>query len=138
MSRFLCHDPGAQLAVQNKEGGYTLYSNYQQPPVAVLGVYHWLPKLQVALLAEQSQAEALATIYQNMRLTLGLTLFTTLLCTLIAILVTRRIAVPLERLTTAAVRMAGGDLDQSVVIERQDELGDLAAAFNAMARQLAS
>ena len=71
-----------------------------------------------------------------MGLTLGLTLFTALLCTLVAILVTRRIAVPLEHLTTAAVRMAGGDLDQSVAIERQDELGDLATAFNAMARQL--
>ena len=127
---------GAQLAVLDKAGGYALYDNYQQPPVAVLGVYHWLPKLQVALLAEQSQAEAFAAIYQSMGLTLGLTLLTALVCTLVAILVTRRIAVPLERLTAAAVRMAGGDLDQSVVIERQDEMGDLAAAFNAMARQL--
>jgi hypothetical protein len=50
---------GAQLAVGKKEGGYALYRNYQQPPVAVLGVYHWLPKLQVALLAEQSQAESI-------------------------------------------------------------------------------
>ena len=132
----LVRTQGAQLAVQNQEGGYALYDNYQQPPVAVLGVYHWLPKLQAALLAEQSQAEAFAAIYQSMGLTLGLTLFTALLCTLIAILVTRRIAVPLERLTTAAVRMAGGDLDQSVAIERQDELGDLAAAFNAMARRI--
>ena len=127
---------GAQLAVQKKQGGNALYNNYQQPPVAVLGVYRWLPGLQAALLAEQSQAEAFAAIYQNMRLTLGLTLFTALLCTLFAILVTRRIAVPLEHLTAAAVRMASGDLDQKVSIERQDELGDLAAAFNAMARQL--
>ena len=32
--------------------------------------------------------------------------------------------------------MADGDLNQSVAIQRQDELGDLATAFNAMARQL--
>ncbi len=127
---------GAQLAVQNKESGYALYGNYQQPPVSVLGVYRWLPKLQVALLAEQSQAEAFAALYQNMGLTLGLTLVTGLLSTLFAILVTRRIAIPLEYLTAAAVRMANGDLDQSVAIERPDELGDLAAAFNAMGQQL--
>jgi len=126
---------GARLAIQNQEG-YAVYDNYQPPPVSVLGVYHWLPKLQVALLAEQSQAEAFAALYQNMGLILGLTLVTGLLSTLAAILVSSRIAVPLERLTAAAVRMAGGDLDQSVVIERQDELGDLANAFNAMGRQL--
>jgi hypothetical protein len=55
---------GFQLAEQGKQGGYALYNNYQQPPVAVLGVYHWLPELQAVLLAEQSQAEVFAAIYQ--------------------------------------------------------------------------
>ena len=127
---------GSQQAVDQQADGYALYDNYQEPPVAVLGVYHWLPKLQVALLAEQSQAEAFAALYQSLQLTLGLTLFTAMLCTLAAILVTRHIAVPLERLTAAAVRMAGGHLDQPVAIARRDEIGDLATAFNTMARQL--
>ena len=127
---------GAELAVENQASSYGLYENYQQPSVPVLGVFHWLPELQVALIAEQSQSEVFATILQNTGLTLGLTIFTALVCALVALLVTRRIAGPLENLTTAAVRMAGGDLNQSVAIQRQDELGDLATAFNAMARQL--
>jgi signal transduction histidine kinase/DNA-binding response OmpR family regulator len=127
---------GVQKALQSKDGGYALYENYQQPPVSVLGVYHWLPALRLALVAEQSQSEAFNAIFQNMGLTLGLTFFTALLCALIAVLVARSFAEPLERLTAAATRMTGGDLDQRVVINRKDELGNLAAAFNAMARQL--
>jgi PAS domain S-box-containing protein len=127
---------GARRALLEKTDGYALYANYQKPPAAVLGVFHWLPRLRVALLAEQNQAEAFATTYQSMGLIVGLTLITALLGTLAAILVARRIAGPVERLTTAAVGMAGGNLAQSVAVERQDELGDLATAFNTMARQL--
>lgn len=127
---------GAQQAMQRQQAGYAFYSNYQQPPVAVLGAYRWLPRLQVALLAEQSQDEAFAAIYQSLYINLGLTLVTALSSTLFAILVSRRISIPLEHLTAAATRMAGGDLKQNIAIERQDELGDLATAFNTMARQL--
>ncbi len=127
---------GIERAIQNQQRGYAVYKNYQQPAVSVLGVYRWLPRLQLALLAEQSQDEAFAAIYQSLYLNLGLTLLTGLCSAVAAILVTRRISIPLERLTAAAARMAAGDLKQSIQIERQDELGDLAAAFNTMARQL--
>lgn len=48
-----------------------------------------------------------------------------------------RILRPVENLTAAAERMAHGDLNVRVPVESQDELGQLAEAFNTMASSLA-
>lgn len=47
-----------------------------------------------------------------------------------------RLVKPLEQLTDAARRLAGGDLSQRVVVARTDEIGQLAGAFNSMAEGL--
>jgi signal transduction histidine kinase len=48
----------------------------------------------------------------------------------------RAILGPLERLTWAARRIEGGDLDPTVPVASRDEMGELAAAFNSMAAGL--
>lgn len=48
----------------------------------------------------------------------------------------RSILAPLERLTRAARKMEGGDLDVTVPVSSRDEVGQLAAAFNSMGRGL--
>jgi len=64
-----------------------------------------------------------------------------LIASLVAVVVTlatsSRILRPVERLTEAARRMEKGDLSVRVDIESEDEIGQLAHAFNAMARSLA-
>ncbi len=64
-----------------------------------------------------------------------------LLAGLAAVIVTfatsSRILRPIERLTEAARRMEKGDLSVRVDIESEDEIGQLAHAFNAMASSLA-
>jgi signal transduction histidine kinase len=49
----------------------------------------------------------------------------------------RRILAPVEALTAAVQRMEAGDLSQRVEVTSQDEIGELAQAFNAMADGLA-
>jgi signal transduction histidine kinase len=49
----------------------------------------------------------------------------------------RRILAPVKSLTAAAQRMAAGDLTQRVAVTTDDEIGDLARAFNRMADGLA-
>ena len=49
----------------------------------------------------------------------------------------RRILGPVEALTAAAVQMESGDLTQRVQVQTQDEIGELARAFNSMAGGLA-
>ena len=56
--------------------------------------------------------------------------------TLLGIGLSRRLARPVHRLEEAALAMAGGDLQQQVPVETPDELGELAIAFNVMAREV--
>jgi signal transduction histidine kinase len=56
---------------------------------------------------------------------------------LISLFVSRRITAPLEELTDAAEDVAGGNLAVRVSPRANDEVGALAAAFNAMADRLA-
>ncbi|RIL07716.1 hypothetical protein DCC79_14585 [bacterium] len=50
----------------------------------------------------------------------------------------RRITRPIRDLTNAARAVAGGDFDQSLTVRTGNEIEDLAAQFNDMARQLAA
>jgi two-component system, OmpR family, sensor histidine kinase BaeS len=56
---------------------------------------------------------------------------------LISLLVSRRITAPLEELADAAEDAAGGNLEVRVAARGDDEVGALAAAFNAMSDRLA-
>jgi signal transduction histidine kinase len=56
---------------------------------------------------------------------------------LLSFLVARRITAPVRALTTAARRMASGDLNQRVTVHASDEIGELGNAFNTMASSLA-
>ncbi|MGQ0520775.1 MAG: diguanylate cyclase domain-containing protein [Actinomycetota bacterium] len=49
----------------------------------------------------------------------------------------REVLRPVARLRDSAGRLAAGDLDHRVEVERADEIGDLAATFNAMAEVVA-
>ena len=59
-----------------------------------------------------------------------------IVATLLGIGLSRRLARPVHRLEEAALAMAGGDLQQQVPVETPDELGELAIAFNVMAREV--
>jgi len=48
----------------------------------------------------------------------------------------RRIVAPVRALARAAQRVSDGDLSQRLPVKSQDELGEMATAFNAMAAQL--
>jgi signal transduction histidine kinase len=51
-------------------------------------------------------------------------------------LVARRVIAPIERLQQAAARVRGGALDERVEVTSNDEVGQLAGAFNAMTASL--
>ena len=55
---------------------------------------------------------------------------------LLASFLARQITAPVRRLTQAANNMSAGDLRQRVAVSNQDELGELASAFNHMAERL--
>ena len=80
--------------------------------------------------------EAFATIYSSMA-SLVLLLLTWLTCAFVAaLLLSRRMTIPIQTLMMGAARIGSGDLDQKLSIRTGDELEALSDQFNQMAAQL--
>jgi signal transduction histidine kinase len=60
-----------------------------------------------------------------------------LVAVLMGVLLARTLTRPLQALTQATQRVASGQLGQEVKVNSSDEIGELAAAFNQMSRELA-
>ncbi len=127
---------GAIAALETKSNGSGVYDNYRKDPRTVIGVYHWLPGLEVALLAEQEQSEALQGVRQSISINVVVTLGLVGLAVLAGLFVTRGIADPLANLAETATQIAAGDLDRTVTMKREDEIGKLGQAFNGMIAQV--
>ena len=114
--------------------GQSTYNNYNGVPV--VGVYRVIPRLDVIMLTEQYTAEAFAGAQQQIVIALSLALLAAAVAAAGAYLVTRWIARPIVNLTGTATRIASGDLGQTAIVERDDEIGTLARTFNSMTAQL--
>jgi signal transduction histidine kinase len=125
--------PGIKAALSG-ENTERLDDNYADVPV--IGVYHWIPKLGLALVAEQAQEEAFAPTDNVTAAIVGATLGVALVTAVIAAVVTRQITRPIVQLTESALNIAEGDMEQHVPVESQDEIGILAYVFNRMAADL--
>jgi adenylate cyclase len=84
------------------------------------------------------EADFMEQIHASTRSTIWLCLGAATLATVLGIYTSRWITKPILRLSQASQAIAEGDLEQRVVVDRQDELGILALSFNKMAAQLKS
>lgn len=128
------HTHGVKAALATRDSGSGVYNDYRGIPI--IGVFRWLPEVQVVLLAEQDQAEAFAPTYTAVAINGGVTVAAVLVAGVAALFITRSIASPLVHLADIARRIAGGNLTLAAPIEREDEVGTLARAFNSMTGQL--
>jgi methyl-accepting chemotaxis protein len=125
---------GANAALQDLTNGAGTYDGYRGVPV--IGAYHWLPDLQVALLVEQARSEALGASIATLGLNTVVTIIGVLIAILVGLLVTRGIATPLANLAETATQIASGDLEHVADVEQEDEIGTLGQAFNGMTTRL--
>ncbi|RLD11343.1 MAG: hypothetical protein DRI56_01235 [Chloroflexota bacterium] len=125
---------GVNTAVDEQTNGSGLYEDYRGIPV--IGVYHWMPKLQAALLVEQNQTEIFAQISNIALTSLAVAIASILLSLGGSLLITRSIANPLSILVETASQIAAGELEHTAEVIRKDEIGTLAQAFNQMTTQL--
>ncbi len=126
--------PQVQRVAQNwfPEAGF--YTSYAGRPV--LGVYRWVAPLGAVLVAEQSLDEAYQGLRNTFTLNVWVALFSVVVSIIAGLFITQDIMEPLGRLAMVAQRVAGGDLEQRVGLERQDEIGRVASAFDGMTSQL--
>ena len=83
-----------------------------------------------------SFASELRILRQTRNAILGLGILTLIGALLWVRIHVSRLAHPIRALAQGAEAVARGDLERRIPVERQDELGDLAAAFNSMAESL--
>lgn len=125
---------GVTVAIREKTFGTATYQNYTD--TTVIGVYRWIPELQVALVAESHQAEALRTSTTVFQTTLGLIIVTVLAAVILAFIITQGITSPITALVEVADKISHGNLTLQVENTQQDEIGVLGQAFNAMTERL--
>jgi signal transduction histidine kinase/DNA-binding response OmpR family regulator len=75
-------------------------------------------------------------ISQARRTIRNVTVMVVLLAIGMTVFLVRRIVNPVEQLVAATERVASGDLDKPVMINTNDEIGDLGASFNKMTQDL--
>jgi signal transduction histidine kinase len=102
----------------------------------VIGVYHWMPDLGIAIVTEQEILESFQSILTNIMVNLGIALVALILAVGSALLLVRDIANPLVRLVETTTQIAGGDIEQEAEVSQVNEIGALALAINSMTSQL--
>jgi GAF domain-containing protein/HAMP domain-containing protein len=122
------------IAALAGDSGTGLYDNYHGLPV--IGAYRWLPGLNVALLVEQPQAAAFATISTMLIANGSIALLVAVVSVVVALRISRGISDPLAELVETTGQIAGGNLNLAAKVGRMDEVGALARAFNGMTAQL--
>ncbi|HQU29972.1 MAG: PAS domain S-box protein [Planctomycetia bacterium] len=126
---------GAKQCVAGINGfdakGYKDYSG-----LTVLGVWHWLPEFNLGVIAEIDRDEGYGPAYNLKYVVASVLLIIAFPTVIVAYIIGRKTSVPIIKLDEVAKKMASGDLTQRVDIKREDEIGELADSFNAMAKFL--
>ena len=126
--------PGANEAIDSQANGSGIYSNALGDQV--IGVYHWMPELQVALMAEENRSEALAPLATTLSVYLAVIAIAVLAAGGLSLSITGNISNAIGELVQTSQRLSTGELSLQARVVRNDEIGALARAFNSMAGQL--
>ncbi|HEX6289045.1 MAG TPA: HAMP domain-containing protein, partial [Herpetosiphonaceae bacterium] len=129
------HSPGIDRGLAGEQGTGT-YTNYQTPPVSVIGAYRWIPALRAALLAEIDEHEAQQHFMHTAGLSSALAGMAALVAVLIGLFMATRISRPIAALAQAAREITAGGRSQQVAIAERGEIAVLARAFNRMTVRL--
>lgn len=119
-------------ALKNEEG---VMQAYDYRGIAVLSSFGRIKTegLDWVIVAELDYEEATSSIYSIRNNILLMTVLTALLFFIITYMISSKITRPIKQLKKAAVELGEGRLSSLVGIESNDEIGELAEAFNSMA-----
>ncbi|RKZ39022.1 MAG: guanylate cyclase [Gammaproteobacteria bacterium] len=133
-ARYLNRHYGNFAQIHRSEQNY--FSHLGQRQLVHVSPFHNQFDLDWLIVVVVPEADFLERIQANTYNTLLLTLIALVLATLIGVLTSKWIVQPILRLNEVAKKLSGGKWDQTLPVERSDELGELAYSFNSMAKQL--
>ena len=125
---------GIDAAIQSATGGSGVYNGAMG--TSVIGIYRWLSPLGTVLSVEQDLSEAFRAVWVTTGVNVVIALAAVVLAVVASLSMTRSIADPIVDLADTATQISSGALDRTANVERQDEIGALAQAFNSMTAQL--
>jgi nitrate/nitrite-specific signal transduction histidine kinase len=128
------HTQGIDKAIHDGTSGSGVYSD--ATGTSVIGVYRWLSPLDAVLSVEQDLSEAFRAVWLTTGVNLVIALAAVALAVAASLSLTRSIADPIIDLADTATQISKGALERMARVERQDEIGALAQAFNSMTAQL--
>jgi signal transduction histidine kinase len=125
---------GIDAAIQGATSGSGVYNDAMG--TSVVGIYRWLAPLGAVLSVEQDLSEAFRAVWITTGVNVVIALAAVSLAVAASLSMTRSIADPIVDLADTATQIAKGALDRKADVERRDEIGALAQAFNSMTAQL--
>jgi HAMP domain-containing protein/putative methionine-R-sulfoxide reductase with GAF domain len=117
-------------------GEVNIQEYFNLSDVRVQGGFGWVPGMGLGIAVELPQNDIFATITSLGPFTFLLLISISLITILVIIYATNRMLQPLGTLTEFAERISRGEWLHRVPEDRNDELGQLASAFNRMADDL--
>lgn len=105
--------------------------------VEVIGTMVAVPDYPWRLITEVPVSDALSELRELRGVSVWLGSVLALLVVGLALALAARIVAPVHHLVSATRRLAAGDLEARVAVRGKDEIGELGAAFNEMAAELA-
>lgn len=95
--------------------------------------------LEKVMLNYMGNSDEIRTLFDNMKKTIFILLFNTILISAITMgITTKKIVQPIQKITDATKKVAGGDFNVQLQTKREDEIGDLTHNFNQMVKDLGS
>lgn len=127
----------------NGEDGFDVNGYMNHAGENVVGVWYWIPELKWGVIAEIPADEVLLAMNNIKNSIFDVLSYLTITGVILAIagiafafVIGQKIAYPIMELTAATRKMSAGDLSQSVKMRTQDEIRELADAFNILAESM--
>ena len=131
--------PGAPSEILQRLEGATdtpVEWSEQRPDGNYYCLGYRIPGVEWFIVLSQREREIYGYLYENFWLALAVTLFICAIAGLLTWFRVRRFLQPVQTLHREVQRFGHGELDHRVPIESEDEIGELAMAFNDMADSL--
>ena len=118
--------------------GIAFAAEYILDGIPTLGVLVPMDGPGWGVVVQQPRAEAYQAVRTTWLTAVGVGLVFAVLAVVLGLIMGRRLAAPVLEVAAAASRVADGDFEVQVAVRGRDEVGQMAAAFNTMTRDLRS
>lgn len=121
------------LALQGKSN-FGITKDYRD--IEVIAYWRYIPSMRSGIVVKINKEEAFEPITSLQNILIWTAIIIVIFVIIVSTIVAGRLSKPIRVLTKITKKLAEGDLSKRVKIKEKNEIGDLAATFNAMAESI--